>query len=80
MIAVDFQDPELPHEEMAALTSQVRAATRRLSRDQILDLADTLHEVIRERQLEMRSWRRLHDRVEATHGQHVEPDERCAAG
>jgi hypothetical protein len=49
---------------MEALTAQIRAATRRLSRDQILDLADALHDVIRERQVEVRSWRRLHDRVD----------------
>jgi hypothetical protein len=64
MIAMDFHDPELPAEEMAALTAQMRAATRRLSREQILDLADVLHDVIRERQVELRSWRRLHDRVD----------------
>lgn len=60
MISMDFQDPELPHEEMAALTKQVRVMTRRLSRDQILDIADLLHDTIRERQVEARSWRRLH--------------------
>jgi hypothetical protein len=64
MIAMDFHDPELPADEMEVLTAQIRAATRRLSRDQILDLADALHDVIRERQVEVRSWRRLHDRVD----------------
>lgn len=53
MISTDFHDPELPQDEMAALTTQMRAVTRRLSRDQILDLADVLHEIIRERQLEV---------------------------
>ena len=65
MISTDFHDPELPRDEMAVLMAQVRAVTRRLSRDQILDLADELHDIIRERQLEARSWRRLHGKVEA---------------
>jgi hypothetical protein len=50
-----------PH-EIGLLTEEVRAAARRLSRDQILDLADVLHAVIRERQCEARSWQRLQSR------------------
>lgn len=48
----------LPSEAMAQVTAEVRAMTRRMSRDQMLDLADLLHEVIRERQFEQTSWRR----------------------
>ncbi len=48
----------LAPEEMARLTTEIRAMTRRLSRDQVLDLADLLHEVVRERQFQERSWRR----------------------
>lgn len=82
MISTDFHDPELPQDEMAALTTQMRAVTRRLSRDQILDLADVLHEIIRERQLEVRSWRRLHDRIDAQPDREAldAPAERFAAG
>lgn len=65
MGSIDPEDRELADTEMEALIAGVRAATRRLSRDQILDLADLLHEVIRERQLESRSWRRIHARAEA---------------
>jgi hypothetical protein len=65
MSSIDPADRELPTIEMEALAAELRAATRRLSRDQILDLADLLHEVIRERQLEARSWRRLHALTEA---------------
>lgn len=35
--------------QMARLTAEVRGATRRLSAEQMLDLADMLHEVIRAR-------------------------------
>lgn len=56
-------DAALAKTEMTALVDEVRAVTRKLSRDQILDLADVLHEVIRERQFEERSWRRLHPDV-----------------
>ena len=64
MSFIDPVDRELASPEMDALVAEMRAVTRRLSRDQILDLADLLHEVIRERQVEARSWRRLHDRAE----------------
>ncbi|MDP3854369.1 hypothetical protein [Phenylobacterium sp.] len=48
----------LPSEAMAQVTAEVRAMTRRMSRDQVLDLADLLHDLIRERQFEQMSWRR----------------------
>lgn len=51
-------EDNLPSEAMAQVTAEVRAMTRRMSRDQVLDLADLLHEVIRERQFEQTSWRR----------------------
>ncbi len=60
MTLIPSFDTALANTEMTALVDEVRAVTRRLSRDQILDLADVLHEVIRERQFEERSWRRLH--------------------
>jgi hypothetical protein len=60
----DHPEPELPETDLAALAAELRAASRRLSRRQILDLADLLHEVIRERQAEERSWRRLQSRYE----------------
>lgn len=65
MSLIDPDDRRLDSLEMEALAAQVRAATHRLSREQILDLADLLHEVIRERQVESRSWRRLHAQIEA---------------
>lgn len=43
---------------MAQVTAEIRAMTRRMSRDQVLDLADLLHEVVRERQFEQVTWRR----------------------
>jgi hypothetical protein len=42
---------------MKQLTHEVRGATRRLSADQMLELADVLHDAIRERREEERSWR-----------------------
>lgn len=48
----------LPSEAMAQVTAEIRAMTRRMSRDQVLDLADLLHEVVRERQFEQMTWRR----------------------
>ena len=65
MTLMDPEARELASAEMEALIDQLRAATRRLSRDQMLDLADLLHELIRERQVEERSWRRIHARTEA---------------
>jgi hypothetical protein len=62
----DHPEPELSESDFAALAAELRAATRRLSRHQILDLADLLHEVIRERQAEERSWRRLQARYQQT--------------
>lgn len=47
----------LPQPQMKRLTEEVLGATRKLSRDQILDLADMLHDAIRERREEERSWR-----------------------
>lgn len=51
-------EDNLPSEAMAQVIAEVRAMTRRMSRDQVLDLADLLHEVIRERQFEQTSWGR----------------------
>jgi hypothetical protein len=53
-------DQNLPPGEMNQLVAEIRVATRRLSPEQILDLADLLHETIRERKFEDRTWRRLH--------------------
>jgi hypothetical protein len=64
----DGRERELSPTDMAALIEELRSATRRLSRDQILDLADSLHDVIRERQFEARSWRRVQDRSEMARG------------
>lgn len=64
MAALEWSDRELSRTDMAALTEELRTATRRLSREQILDLADMLHDIIRERQLERRAWRRLHERAD----------------
>jgi len=52
------QQDSLPSEAMAQVTAEIRAMTRRMSRDQVLDLADLLHEVVRERQFEQMTWRR----------------------
>ncbi len=49
MIASMPSERRLPRPEMAQFTEEVRGAARRLSRDQILDLADMLHDLIRER-------------------------------
>lgn len=48
---------ELPNPQMEQLAHEVRGATRRLSSDQMLELADVLHDAIRERREEERSWR-----------------------
>lgn len=53
----EHQD-SLPPEAMAQVAAEIRAMTRRMSRDQVLDLADLLHEVVRERQFEQMTWRR----------------------
>jgi hypothetical protein len=60
MAAAQHDDQNLPAWEMNLLVAEIRVATRRLSREQLLDLADLLHETIRERRFEERSWRRLH--------------------
>ncbi|WP_156378496.1 MULTISPECIES: hypothetical protein [unclassified Phenylobacterium] len=49
-------DRGLPSTQMARLAAEVRGATSRLSREQMLDLADLLHDEIRARG-EQRSWR-----------------------
>ncbi len=49
MIASMHSERRLPRPEMVQFTAEVRGAARRLSRDQILDLADMLHDLIRER-------------------------------
>lgn len=67
MSLIDHDDRELPRAEMDALVSELRVATKKLSRDQILDLADLLHDIIRERQLESRSCRRVQARTQAQH-------------
>lgn len=54
----------LPLAQMAQLTAEVRGAARRLSRDQMLDLADLLHDEIRARG-ERRSWEPARCRREA---------------
>ncbi|CAN7283704.1 hypothetical protein LJR164_001400 [Phenylobacterium sp. LjRoot164] len=46
----------LPSDLMFRLAAEVRGATRRMSREQVLDLADMLHDEIRSRR-EVRSWR-----------------------
>ena len=48
---------ELPRPQMDLLRREVRGATRRLSRDQMLELADLLHDAIRARREEERGWR-----------------------
>lgn len=50
------QEARLPTLEMEALKSEVRSFARRLSRDQLLEVADLLHELIRARRQEGRSW------------------------
>ncbi|WP_312165727.1 hypothetical protein [Phenylobacterium sp.] len=52
----------LPLAQMAQLTAEVRGATRKLSREQMLDLADLLHDEIRARR-EQRSWRSARRRM-----------------
>lgn len=45
-------------EEMTSLTAQIQVLAERLSSEQVLDLADLLHDVIRDRQIrsKRRSW------------------------
>lgn len=54
----------LPLAQMARLTAEVRGVTRKLSREQMLDLADLLHDEIRARG-EERSWMSAPGRDEA---------------
>ncbi|MBA4013939.1 MAG: hypothetical protein C0481_18920 [Phenylobacterium sp.] len=42
-------DQGLPSDMMFRLAAEVRGATRRMSREQVLDLADMLHEEVRAR-------------------------------
>ena len=56
MIAMAFRH-ELSRPQMDLLRREVRGATRRLSRDQMLELADLLHDAIRARREEERGWR-----------------------
>ena len=46
----------LPSDLMFRLAAEVRGATRRMSQEQVLELADMLHDEIRERRA-ARSWR-----------------------
>ncbi len=43
------QFPTLSEDEIRALSEQVFAAAKRMSNDQLLDLADGLHDVLRTR-------------------------------
>lgn len=54
----------LPSDLMSRLAAEVRGATRRMSREQVLDLADMLHDEIRARR-EVRSWRPARERAVA---------------
>lgn len=53
------EKPFVQAQEMGEIETQVRALARKLTSDQMLDLADLLHELIRERSFEARSWARL---------------------
>jgi hypothetical protein len=44
------QFPTLSEDEIEALSLQVFAAAKRMSNDQLLDLADGLHDILRTRQ------------------------------
>lgn len=55
-------DQGLPSELMSRLAAEVRGATRRMSREQVLDLADMLHDEIRARR-EGRAWRPARGRI-----------------
>ena len=44
------QFPTLSETEICALSEQVFAAAKRMSNDQLLDMADGLHDVLRTRQ------------------------------
>jgi len=46
----------LPPPEMTRLVVEVRSLTQKLSRAQMLDLADLLHDAIRERGQQRRPW------------------------
>ena len=48
----------LSKDEMTELTVEIQALAERLSSEQVLDLADLLHDVIRDRQIraQRRSW------------------------
>lgn len=48
-VSVVRQFPTLTADEVQALNDQVFAAARRMSNDQLLDLADGLHDVLRTR-------------------------------
>ena len=52
--------PELSETDFDELCTQVMALARRMTRAQILDLADNLHELIRNRQAVERSFARRH--------------------
>lgn len=64
-------DPQALHPDaMGALLDQVRVLSRKLTSDQMLEIADLLHEQIRERAFETRSWSRIARRVEKTSPRH----------
>lgn len=49
--------------DMERLRAELRTLTRPLSTEQILDLADVLHEIVRERRTEERSFERTQARL-----------------
>jgi len=65
-----IQDPQTKTSELERLTAQIQAVAERLSNEQILDVADLLHAMIRERQTQERSWRRIQVRLASGESAH----------
>jgi len=54
-----IQGPQIKPGDLERLSAEIRAVAEGLSNEQILDIADLLHAMIRERQTQERSWRRI---------------------
>lgn len=65
-----IEGAQIDNRDLQRLTAEIRAAAQKLSNEQILDLADLLHAMIRERQCEERSWRRIQARLASGQSAH----------
>jgi Na+-transporting NADH:ubiquinone oxidoreductase subunit NqrC len=65
-----IEGPQIAAADLEGLIAELRSAARKMSNEQILDIADLLHDMIRERQVEARSWRRIQARLSESQSTH----------